>query len=455
MEKLSLISRIRKAIRMIRSSHGTLSDLLWSAGSNLLLKGLGLATGSLLARLLGPVGRGELASIQLLGLFLSQSGTLGIENALVYYAGQDEEVGSLITSAWGVLLPGSLLWMVLGYILAPIFLRGKEPSIINYARLFLLLIPMAYLSRASRVLQGLKRFDIWSLFRWHKPLLFTGLLIVLGVARIASPYSIAVGFLLISVLGPILILVLLRIGDIELGEFSWLKVRKLLHYGVRSFLGTIPDDLNQRLDQFLMVVWLSEEELGLYIVAVSWSLVLRPFVQAIEMVAFPYVASSSELDKQRSFIAVSVRRTFLTVVLASVVLLLSTPLALPLIFGQDFGSIVPVSMVLVVANGFYSLKMVIGGALRGLGRPEATAYAEVASLGVTLMSLSILLPRIGVMGAAVSSLLAYVLSALVLLYLICRETRLSSKDLLVVKLSDFRSAKHRLLGLWNRLRVME
>jgi O-antigen/teichoic acid export membrane protein len=49
----------------------------------------------------------------------------------------------------------------------------------------------------------------------------------------------------------------------------------------------------------------------------------------------------------------------------------------------------------------------LSASLQGLGRPKSILKAEFLGLAVTMVSLAILLPAFGIVGAAVSSFLAY------------------------------------------------
>lgn len=431
----------------LRQRKGAGRDFSVALGTNLSAMGLGLFTGALTARLLGPTGRGQLTAIQLWGLLLMNLGSLGIPNALVYFTGRKrEEVGQLITSAWAVMVPLSVIWIASGYFLLPLLLRNQTPEVVIYARLFLFILPLAYISRASMALQGLKNFTAWGLFRLHKPFLYAVALLLLGILGMATPYSAAMVIILSSTVGPILILRMIRASDIELSLPSAGKMRRMLHYGVRSVLGSLPEELNTRLDQLIIAIWLTDTELGFYAVAVSWSLILGPVVRAIDNVAFPYVAGNLNETSQLSLFTRSVRLSAFVIIIVNLGLLFITPLVIPLIFGQAFQPSVPVAMVLLVASSFYSLKLVVSSGLRGLGYPESTAYAEIISLLCTLLLLALLLPMIGIMGAAIASLFAYVLSVMILLYFTISKTPVTVGDLLFVTRGDIKKLKQTLIS---------
>jgi Na+-driven multidrug efflux pump len=62
---------------------------------------------------------------------------------------------------------------------------------------------------------------------------------------------------------------------------------------------------------------------------------------------------------------------------------------------------------------FSGAKEVLTGVARALGRPSIPSRAEMTGLVVTAVSLAVLLPVMGMMGAAVASLLSYGVTFLV------------------------------------------
>lgn len=429
--------------RLLR--RGFARDFGITFATNLFAMVLGLATGALAARLLGPDGRGQLAAIQLWGLFLINIGAVGVPEALVYFSGRRrQDIGGLVASAWALLLPTSIFWIAAGYYALPRLLAQQDPEVVTYARIFLLILPLAYVSRGVVALQGIRDFVSWAIFRVHKPIIYAIILVVLGIRGLATPYSLTLALLVSSVAGPPLALYLLWRRGIRLQRPSLAQMKSLLSYGFRSFLGSVPDDLNTRLDQLLIALWLSDTELGLYAVAVSWSLVLGPLVRAVGTVTFPYVAGTIDETRRVNLFASSVRTAVLLITILTTLLILLTPLAFPLIFGADFRPAVPVAIVLLVASNFYSLKLVLSNGIKGLGMPEATAYAEITSLILTVVLLVLFLPVFGIMGAAVISLLAYLTATIILILFVLHSHSLTLGALLVINRSDIAYLQARL-----------
>ena len=91
-------------------------------------------------------------------------------------------------------------------------------------------------------------------------------------------------------------------------------------------------------------------------------------------------------------------------------LILFTEQIISLFFGSAFRPVADVARVLLVAAVILGMNRVLSAAARGIGRPLDAGIAEGLALLVTILVLAVLLPIYGLLGAAVASLLAYLVS---------------------------------------------
>jgi O-antigen/teichoic acid export membrane protein len=169
-------------------------------------------------------------------------------------------------------------------------------------------------------------------------------------------------------------------------------------------MAAMPQWLNLRLDQLIMVVVLDARSLGLYVVAMAWSTAVHPLATVIAHGAVPALARAHDGHRKARLVY---RAGAVVAIATSVVVLAATPVMLPLIFGAEFRSALPAALVLVIASGIASLNSVGAECLRGLGRPGSALRAECAGLAVTAIALPALIPLAGIVGAACASVLAY------------------------------------------------
>ncbi len=380
-------------------------------GANLLTAMLGLITGMLSARLLGPEGRGELAAIQVWFIFLSSLAMLGMVEAVIYFGSRaPAQAGRSLASAQALIMGAGVLTGAASWWLMPHVLQAQAPAVVAAAQVLMLLYVPAYAAIAT-VHQSLRAAGAWLAWNVLRPLPnLCWLLALLAVLRFAIPFDailaskLYLATLVLPIL-PCLLIVRQRIAPpyrIEPARF-----RALLGYGLPAMLASVPQLLNLRIGQLVMTALLAPESLGLYVVAVAWSTTTLPFLNAIGPVLFPRISATTDPAHQRETLLRVLRMNIIVVLVIVALQLFATPLLLPLLFGADYRAAVPAALLLVVAGGFSGLNLTLSNGLRGLGHPQTSLIAEVLGLVVTALGLLVLLSPLGILGAAAATLLAY------------------------------------------------
>jgi O-antigen/teichoic acid export membrane protein len=423
-----------------------------TAGTNGALALLGLITGTLAARLLGPQGRGELAAIQTWPSFIATIAMLGLPEALVYYCARNPaRAGRYLASAVAITVFASLPFMSLGYWLMPFLLSAQSAEVVRAARWYLLIVPLfALVGIPYHPLRGLNRFVAWNALRLLAPLAWLVVLLAAMITGSTSPERLAFAYLALLALlfVPVALVAAREVpGPFRPDARDW---GPLIQYGLPAMASTLPQMLNYRLDQLLMMAFLPAQELGLYVVAVAWGGIVQPLVGALGMALFPHVASQSDPDERvRRFLQGSRLALLLSLGLASVLLVL-TPWVLPFLFGRSFDPAVPAALALVLASAVAAFNGVVEEGLRGLGRPSTVLWAELGGVCVTLVALFILLPQLGILGAALASLLGYAGVSAMLLVQAVRAGTIRSWTTLCPTGEDLGAVWGRLVGAMGR-----
>ena len=123
--------------------------------------------------------------------------------------------------------------------------------------------------------------------------------------------------------------------------------------------------------------------------------------------------------------------TIVAGVVVSIPILIAEPLIVRLLFGEGFSGSVDVGRVLLVAAMVFALNRVLEALLQAEGRPLDSSVGEAIGLAVTAAGLALLLPLIGIMGAGITSLLAYSASAIFLVRRATRALDVSTAQLLI------------------------
>lgn len=418
------------------------ADATVNAGANMLIAALGMVSGVLAARLLGPRGRGELAAIQTWPCFVAGLAMLGMPEAIAYYSAREpSEAGSYLGSAVVVALISSAPFMAAGYALVPLMLHAQTPATVWAGRWYLLIVPLyALMGLPRHPLQGRRDFVPWNAMRIAPNVAWIGVLVLSWTCARAYPTFVAAGNLiaLATLVFPFAALVACRMPGPFRPDLS--KWPSLLAYGLPCMLTMVPQTLNARLDQMLMAALLAPHELGLYVVAVAWSGAIMPLLTALAAVTMPAVAGVGDEEQRIPRFATAVRATAALALLLAIALAAITPLSVAFLFGPGFKAAVPAALVLVPAAAVLGFNSVLQEGLRGLGRPYDVLEAELSGLGVTIVSLAVMLGPMGIMGAAISSLSGYSTVTAVLLLNARRHAGTTPKELLFLTSGELERA---------------
>ena len=413
---------------------------LLNLAANVALGGLGVLTGLLAARMLGATGRGQLAEIQLWPTMIATLAVLGFPEALAYFSARNRSrAGRYLVSAMVLATPAGGVAVVLGYFLLPLLITGTAPSVLRDARIYLLIIPIFIIvGLAYHPLRGTGHFVSWNILRVLPSVIW--LVVLLGFLLLgrATPGGLAIAYLpgLALLAVPIAVVIYRSLDPPFLPLRS--EFRPLLGFGLPAMLTTLPQTLNLRLDQLLMVSLVSSRQLGLYVVAVAWSGVVNPVVGAIGLAVVPRIAGVEDQHDRTEFLVRSSRISILVGAAIATVMVCLTPIALPFVFGSSFSAGVVTAVVLLPAAIILSWNFVIAEGLRGLGRPRGPLYAEAAGLAATAAGLALLLPWLGILGAAITSLVSYAIVAAWQVRLLRRTVEFNLRGLLCPTPADLR-----------------
>jgi O-antigen/teichoic acid export membrane protein len=116
------------------------------------------------------------------------------------------------------------------------------------------------------------------------------------------------------------------------------------------------------------------------------------------------------------------------------------PLALPIVFGVNFRGAIWPAEILLLGAFFVGAKEVLAGGAQALGNPWLGSKAQLLALVVTVGLLYILLPSMGITGAAIATSAAYGTQLLIVLSGLHRSHAIPVTKLFSIRSADLRSA---------------
>jgi O-antigen/teichoic acid export membrane protein len=238
----------------------------------------------------------------------------------------------------------------------------------------------------------------------------------IAVAAGASPY--------------VAMVIALPLGDVLSGGSGWIRLRRrgffrgagrpslklardIAGYGTRAELNSVTLLLNARLDFIIVTYLVGPAALGIYAVASRTAELLRLPSLAINYVLYPAYARMGGPAAAAQARA-AIRRTWWVPAALAVPVAAAAPVVLPLLYGHAFRAAIVPTWILLVGLAGGSVYGVLSAFLSGVGRPGLTSIAQAAGLVVTVALDLMLIPHLGIVGAATASAFSYLTTTCVL-----------------------------------------
>jgi O-antigen/teichoic acid export membrane protein len=408
--------------------------------ANVLAAATGFVTGPLLARALGPTGRGNLQAIivplSLVPVVLS----FGISG----YAYRTLPRGRSVEEVLGSLgLPLLLVSLIVAAGAVPVAdtLAGDRQTVRTFLIIGFVATPWFFLILLlSSSLSALERWPnviAMNVTPFLVSLVATIALFATGHLTVATAAAVA---LIGSLLGVVPGLPLLRNSRRPVFRLS--LARQGIAFGLKSWLGSVAQSANARLDQLLMITVVPPRQLGLYAVATTISGASLQLTGAVGPPLMTRIASG-----ERHLMPQAVRVAVMVTFGVNLVIALITPTLLSVLFGSQFRGAVPMTWVLLAATVPLAGSSVLSTALQGDGAPLIPTLAEAIALIVTVVGLAVLLHPLQGIGAAIVSLAAYSASFAFQVVMAGRRIGVPPRHFLVPWRSDVLWLRDRVAGL--------
>lgn len=397
---------------------------------------ISFATNILIVRALGPEGKGIVALLQNYFLILVVVFILGMSEGNIFYLSnrqyrhKDIFANVLLHTAIVTCLVVILSMLLKGWIISN-FLKNIDG---HYYDVALWIFPAFFLFlHTTTMLLGHKNivgFNAVTITRFL--LIFVFMILLIPRFRIGGALTATVvGFFAADTLG---VLLLGRHGapaaGINIGYAG-----KALVFGMKSEVGLILSQIDRRLDIFIINLFLTPAQVGFYAVAVAVAEFPWYISNAIATVLFPEIAGMNKNDAHE-FTAYMCRNTLFIVLIVSGMLMFVGGILISAVFGAEFWHSVPSLRLLIPGVVMLSVNKVLCAGFSGTGRPEYGTMTAVFSAVVTVGLDFLLIPRMGIAGAAIASTIAYTISAITGITLFARMSKLSPRKFLVVTRAD-------------------
>ena len=416
-------------------------------GISILGYAVGFVASVLIARALGPTGRGLYAyPVALLGIVMAL-GHVGLEFAQIYLAGQGRDLRHMWANATAFsLVAGAVCWAGLAGVLA------IDPRVAGGLPLSWIAIPM-----------GLVPLLLMSLY-WASLLQLDGRLVT---ATWASWFGVALQAVSIGVLfflheltpfrvlllqwltnGSAWLLLLLACYRAGLVNFRIdpALLRQSVAFGVKAYVAQVFFFLVLRVDQVLVANLAGYDQLGLYALATTVAELLWLLTNPLAAAVIPHmVRARTGHDRRMSF---AIARLSLWISMAAAIgAWFLAPLVIPVVYGPSFSAAAPALRLLLPGVVALAAARPLGAVLLKDGRALIVSVLGLGALALNVALNLVLLPRIGIRGASIASSVCYAALAISYVIIARRRGEAGWRDL-VPRTTDLRILGRGRRGRW-------
>lgn len=377
-----------------------IKNTVWNTADRLATAFFGFLIVMMVSSSLGPEGQGSVTFFRTVWATAYSFGSFGLELSINYFVARldHKDVRKLVANAifLGLVMPILPLAIMIGLNHYTDYFVQIETSF----HLLLLGVVFFFVSRYLRgILYGKAAFSVN----------FIGNMLEYAVIISAFLYGFrqdwfSVEFIMrFWVLGQFCCLVFNLISVLiiaGLPKAGWSLLKQQALYGIKAYLLHILLVLNMRVDTYIVLYFLDLKALGIYSFGVLFSEIVLYIPNAITRVILTQVSSKGRLDLW----------VFPNISGVTLLIIVCGGLTFPVftyLFFPEFKAAIPVFLIFLPANYFMGLAGAFSFYFMGRNRPEVAARASALSFVLMIGCNVILIPMMGIVGAALSSLISY------------------------------------------------
>jgi O-antigen/teichoic acid export membrane protein len=407
------------------------SDSIVTFTLSVLNRVLGIGAGIVLARYLGPVGKGYIAYAPIaLGVFVTAMS--GVAQAATYQYGRNKLPGGAVHRAMcAITMAASIPCAIIVALIA--WLVPSQQVLLATA----VALPFAlYTTAVTGLLLGADRVSSTNI---QGTILSTGFnaLTVCLVIFAHADYRVVLAAWVLSYAASAL--------------YSYLAVKPFIRddapatraivveqasFGATSGLAQLAGYINMRVDVFIVSLVLGARELGLYSLTVNLAELLWQVSGPLCMASFPRIGNSDDRTSA-AFTAKLIRHIFMIMIPAGLICFFAGPPLLTLAYGAPFAGSGEALRWIIPGVVAYSVEVPLGYFLLiRLGRPWLIVAIQSTSVVVCALLTFATIHRYGINGAAAATSITYVAVVAVKAAIFMRATGTPLSRLVLVRRED-------------------
>jgi O-antigen/teichoic acid export membrane protein len=356
------------------------------------------------ARWLGPADKGVLSTLSLLIVLVSQLACLGLGEATVVLVGQRRtSIQQALSATVGTLLVTMLAATAAALGVASINFRTDLSDLRLPILAACVGVPiLVHRIVLTQIVNLQQRFFATSVCMFLQQAVSAAAAIVLLVVWRQSVTGAVVAFVIGPAFALIAVVGLLKQSGLSLRP-TWDMdfLRRALPYGVKVQISG-PPPITDRIDLVLVYALAGQAAAGHYTIALTIGMFVGMVPLALSYVSFPRLARLAPREALELTVR-TCRYGLAAAFLLAAGLLIIVPMALSFVFGEPYAPAVTPTLVLLLSYTLSSAQWLLGRAAAARGNSDVVLWSYAANFGVMVSLDYVLIPPLGVTGAAIAS----------------------------------------------------
>lgn len=432
LEESLLTSRLRSSHQYILELTSSIffRNIVATFGNRVLLLGIGFFTSVLVARILGPEGRGGYAVAAAIGTIGVQLCNLGLHASNTYAVAKDRQLLSTLVMnsitvgvGFGGIVAGILgslfyFWPFLAPLHGPLLWLG----------LFWIPLGLCYLF-FQNLLLGIDEVNAYNLVELVSKVLSVLFLAAVLLYGVVTPEIVFVTGLIALGCSLAWTAVILRGHKVRFALPSLALFREHFGYSLRGYVAALFAFVALRLDLLIIQYLLGAEQTGYYSVAITLTDALYVLPITVGTILFPKLSGMASDVERWDFTKGVAATVGLTMIVIATAASLGSQTLITALYSDAFSPAAAAFVWLLPGIVVLSISSLLMNYLASVGMPPVVMYSSGAAAGANIILNLKLIPTFGIVGASVSmSLSAGIMLAILLIYIYRCNIKSSDKN---------------------------
>lgn len=400
-----------------------------------------LVTGIIVARVLGPESLGLWAILQLIPSYAESFGRMKFDVAAVYYLGKGKykigdvvftlNVLALITSFTIITI---ILWQS-DWLYHTLFANSRTN--VKYL-MFLVLpqIPLHFLYMNYSYL-FIHREDVNS---YNRMVVLQALCSSIGGIALVVIFKLGLKGVVIASTVSIFVSVfygVYKFGPVKRKHLiNWPLIKDLFSYVNKLYIAGVIGHINSYFTNLIVALYLLPAQVAFYSMAQSRAQLLEKVPNAMSTILFPRISKMDNMAHSAELSAKAFRTSLTILLIAGFIAFIMIKPLVGILYGRDFLPMVIPFWIILPGLILSSSSTTLSQFFQGTGRADIIAKVAVIPMIIQIIVSLLLIPKIGILGAAIAFMMSLVANAITQIFFFLRISQLSFKKHLLIGRED-------------------